>query len=1224
MLIPNSRGRIGLCLRAVLFAILLSSVALIAQSTPGAGAIRGVVIDPKGATVSGAKVAITNKATGAMVRTESSSSGDFSSGPLQPGEYRVRVSAPGAKIAELEITVRIAVISPAEVKLLAGKETEVAKISPEETLVNTQQPTVQSVLPEGLLEILPVSGRNYLDLAQLAPGVQFLDAGILDSRKLGLATVSIQGQSGRSVRYEVDGVTINDEIAGTTTQNIPASAIREFNISRSTIDLPTELTSSGAVLVSTRSGENDLHGEIFGLFRGKSGSAALPGSASAESFSREQYGARVGGALVKDKIFWFLAAERLQQNLTAAVPFAAPFDTLGTALSRPFRDLQADGRLDWQRNDNAHAFYRFTYDQVSQMGPFGGYSSLQGLREATHTPSHTLGYDFTRGIYTHSLRFEYMRMHTGVGDDSPFIATGVNNPVPGVGVSIGAPVAGNCGLSGSGAYCAGPSPFAPQLTLQSNYQVRYDGTRVTGAHLIRFGVTYDRIQGGGFSSLFFNPQLGTTGVCLPGSISAVCLTSADPTAYPADFAFLGNGSGFSTATSAYGFPGGRLGPDNRLEGYLGDNWRLRRSLMVSYGLRYSRETGRVDHELGGVPVLNQWQPGLGNPVRSPNTDFGPQAGLAWDVNGTGKTVLRIGGGVYYDTSLWSNMMLDARARSKNGMLTYTPEVCANGNASAFTWPTAVPGGNGSAIAGGAAVVTDAAANQVAPTFCGTSISAAAAPILALSSAFQSAAASGTASQPNPNYIATALSAANANGLDVFAPDFRTPRVIQMNGGFQTEVSKGTILSIDYVRTIGTHNLLIVDQNRSGSARSYNFTNALAARDAAQLAAGCAAGLGQAPCVVNNLGSVAAAQAAYSAAGLDSNSAVTGGAPCSFCAFPGITPFGVNRTGNGGGNGSLGTLDTLSTIGRSVYWGAQIRLAQHFTNPSHGIQSADFQVAYSYSKFVSQSPDQDLATPVNNNDNPLQFTGPNGMDRKHQISFGGTFQLPWLTHLSFMGHFYSPLPATLRLPELTNGGEIFASDWTGGGLASGGLPEPVKGTGIGQFMRGADTNNVQVAISNYNTHFAGKLTPAGNCLVAASNCLGAAPIPVMTTSDMSTLGWVLPTLPSLAPDAMGFPWLKTFDLRASWPIKVGDRVTVEPSASAYNIFNFANSFLPGNLAGSSLYPGPNPTLAPNGILSPSVAGGITGATLTPFRAGLQSGSFALGSPRQLEFGLKITF
>jgi len=1224
MLIPNSRGRIGLCLRAVLFAILLSSVALIAQSTPGAGAIRGVVIDPKGATVSGAKVAITNKATGAMVRTESSSSGDFSSGPLQPGEYRVRVSAPGAKIAELEITVRIAVISPAEVKLLAGKETEVAKISPEETLVNTQQPTVQSVLPEGLLEILPVSGRNYLDLAQLAPGVQFLDAGILDSRKLGLATVSIQGQSGRSVRYEVDGVTINDEIAGTTTQNIPASAIREFNISRSTIDLPTELTSSGAVLVSTRSGENDLHGEIFGLFRGKSGSAALPGSASAESFSREQYGARVGGALVKDKIFWFLAAERLQQNLTAAVPFAAPFDTLGTALSRPFRDLQADGRLDWQRNDNAHAFYRFTYDQVSQMGPFGGYSSLQGLREATHTPSHTLGYDFTRGIYTHSLRFEYTRMHTGVGDDSPFIATGVNNPVPGVGVSIGAPVAGNCGLSGSGAYCAGPSPFAPQLTLQSNYQVRYDGTRVTGAHLIRFGVTYDRIQGGGFSSLFFNPQLGTTGVCLPGSISAVCLTSADPTAYPADFAFLGNGSGFSTTTSAYGFPGGRLGPDNRLEGYLGDNWRLRRSLMVSYGLRYSRETGRVDHELGGVPVLNQWQPGLGNPVRSPNTDFGPQAGLAWDVNGTGKTVLRIGGGVYYDTSLWSNMMLDARARSKNGMLTYTPEVCANGNASAFTWPTAVPGGNGSAIAGGAAVVTDAAANQVAPTFCGTSISAAAAPILALSSAFQSAAASGTASQPNPNYIATALSAANANGLDVFAPDFRTPRVIQMNGGFQTEVSKGTILSIDYVRTIGTHNLLIVDQNRSGSARSYNFTNALAARDAAQLAAGCAAGLGQAPCVVNNLGSVAAAQAAYSAAGLDSNSAVTGGAPCSFCAFPGITPFGVNRTGNGGGNGSLGTLDTLSTIGRSVYWGAQIRLAQHFTNPSHGIQSADFQVAYSYSKFVSQSPDQDLATPVNNNDNPLQFTGPNGMDRKHQISFGGTFQLPWLTHLSFMGHFYSPLPATLRLPELTNGGEIFASDWTGGGLASGGLPEPVKGTGIGQFMRGADTNNVQVAISNYNTHFAGKLTPAGNCLVAASNCLGAAPIPVMTTSDMSTLGWVLPTLPSLAPDAMGFPWLKTFDLRASWPIKVGDRVTVEPSASAYNIFNFANSFLPGNMAGSSLYPGPNPTLAPNGILSPSVAGGITGATLTPFRAGLQSGSFALGSPRQLEFGLKITF
>jgi len=208
--------------------------------------------------------------------------------------------------------------------------------------------------------------------------------------------------------------------------------------------------------------------------------------------------------------------------------------------------------------------------------------------------------------------------------------------------------------------------------------------------------------------------------------------------------------------------------------------------------------------------------------------------------------------------------------------------------------------------------------------------------------------------------------------------------------------------------------------------------------------------------------------------------------------------------------------------------------------------------------------------------------------------------------------------------LTNGGEIFASDWIGSGLGSGAPPEPVKGTQIGQFMRGTNMSNLQTVISTYNTNFAGTLTPAGHCLVADAGCPGAAPIVVMTTSDLAALGWVMPTLPSVAQGAVGSPWLKTFDLRAAWPIKIRERVTIEPSASAYNIFNFANAYLPGNLPSGSLLPGPNPSLAPNGILAPGVVGGVTGGGLTPFRAGLQSGTYAQGAPRSLEFGLRISF
>jgi hypothetical protein len=174
--------------------------------------------------------------------------------------------------------------------------------------------------------------------------------------------------------------------------------------------------------------------------------------------------------------------------------------------------------------------------------------------------------------------------------------------------------------------------------------------------------------------------------------------------------------------------------------------------------------------------------------------------------------------------------------------------------------------------------------------------------------------------------------------------------------------------------------------------------------------------------------------------------------------------------------------------------------------------------------------------------------------------------------------------------------------------------PVPGTNLGQFQRGTDIGNLQDVINNYNTTRAGTLTPAGNQLVSSA---------VMTSADMTALGWVMPSLASVAPGAVGFPWLKSLDLKASWPIKIGERVIVEPSASIFNIFNFANEFLPGNLPGGTLG-----TLSPggnNGTLSPSSVGGVTqGINLLPYRASFQSGTYALGAPRQFEFGLRISF
>src|SRR5246127_5531542 len=299
MLNPNSRVRYERrnLLALVSLCCMVLSATLQAQSTVGTGSIQGVVNDQSGAVVSGANVTITNKATSGAIQRTTSSAGTYTSGPMQPGDYLVRVEAKGFKTAEFSVTVQVGVVSSGNVKLELGQESQVIQVQAAQVGVNTEQATVQGVLTASQIDNLPVNGRNFLDLAQLEPGVQIQDGTTFDPTKNGFSSISFQGRFGRTARIEVDGVDISDETVGTTTQNIPASSIQEFNISQSSLDLSTELTSSGAVNVTTRSGSNALHGEAFGLFRGNQIAAKLPGS-SPSPFQRQQFGGRLGGYLI--------------------------------------------------------------------------------------------------------------------------------------------------------------------------------------------------------------------------------------------------------------------------------------------------------------------------------------------------------------------------------------------------------------------------------------------------------------------------------------------------------------------------------------------------------------------------------------------------------------------------------------------------------------------------------------------------------------------------------------------------------------------------------------------------------------------------------------------------------------------------------------------------------------------------------------------------------------
>jgi Carboxypeptidase regulatory-like domain len=261
---------------AILVALLGLVVSGFSQTTVSTGGIQGTVTDPSGALVTGAIVSITNTATGETTSVKTNSAGAYTFAFLKPADYVVRIEARSFKTTRLPITVKVDQTANGNATLVVGDSSETVDVSASDLQVNTIQATVQGVLTSTQIANLPVNGRNFLDLAQLEPGVQIQDGQNFDPTKAGYSSISFGGRFGRTARIEVDGADVSDETVGTTTTDIPSSAIQEFQISQSSLDMSTELTSSGSVNVTTKSGTNNYHGEAFGQFRDSSLGALLP------------------------------------------------------------------------------------------------------------------------------------------------------------------------------------------------------------------------------------------------------------------------------------------------------------------------------------------------------------------------------------------------------------------------------------------------------------------------------------------------------------------------------------------------------------------------------------------------------------------------------------------------------------------------------------------------------------------------------------------------------------------------------------------------------------------------------------------------------------------------------------------------------------------------------------------------------------------------------------
>jgi len=1156
---------------AVFFLVLLTLFSVLpqpafAQTTISTGSIQGTITDQSGAVLGGAKVTITNKGTGQAITVQTTSAGTYTSGALSPGDYKIRIEAKSFKTVEAPVVVQVGVTAPGNFRLQVGQESQIVEVQGSGVQVNTEQATVQGVLTPEQIENLPINGRNFLDLAQLEPGVQIQDGGNFDPTKNGFSSISFGGRFGRTARIEVDGVDISDETVGTTTQNVPQSAIQEFSTGESMLDLSTELTSSGSVNVTTKSGTNSIHGEGFYFFRDQSLDANLP-NASHNPFQRNQYGGDIGGPIIKDKLFFFIDGEHNKQDLLDPVVPQSPFGAFVGSFNSPFRETELLGKLDWNISGSYKLFYRFSFDQNKSVLPFVP-NSFQPFANVNHTPSHAVGLDFTTGNYTHSIRFAYMKFRNGITD--AVTGTSIYDPFPGIEFAIGQDPF--CLTAGVDQLCTGPNILAPQATIQSNHQFKYDGSRALRSHVLRYGASFNHVQGGGFAKFFaIAPSVGSS---LTDCQATAGCNPADPATYPVINVLMGNGQGFSSEKPAFGFPAGGLGPDNRFAWYFGDSWKLKPNITLTYGIRYVRDTGRTDSDLPPIPELNQFGPGLGNRVRQPNKNFAPQLGIAWDPHSSGKTVFRGGIGLFYENSVWNNNLFDRPGRLQKGLFLAEAGGCAG--------PT-----------GGIVTLPNGQTQDWSP-ICGHPVGAVASQIAVFQQQYQSATlAAGAAS--NINFIGTTLAdASNATGTNLFAPNYITPRSVQMNFGLQHEFRKGLVFTADYLRNIGTHNLLSVDTNHVGAARTLDPNAALAAISATNSSFGCGPGTASADinCAINN----GALIFDYAANGLDSGDNVCFGFPC-----PGVAAFpGVNK--------ALGTNQMLFPIGRSVYNGLQLSLKQDMHNPVRGLNYLNLQVSYALSRYVSTALDSDFINFSTDNDNPLKYVGPNGLDRTHQLSFGSVMDVPANFRVSFIGHFYSPLPVTLILPPPGSAG-IFQTDWTGDGtgdgslVSSGGTGDVLPGTNIGSFGRSVTAQNINNKINNFNTNFAGNPTPAGQALINAN---------LFTLGQLQSLQGVMQQLPSAPPNEAGMGWLKDFDLSLSWAYKVKERVELRPGVSFYNLFNFAN------------FNGPNNPLS--GFLdgSSGSVNGTSGVQPNANRLGLGSGVFGLGAPRVSEFTLKLTF
>ena len=661
----------------------LISCAAFAQSQANTGSIEGVVTDPSGSAVPNAEVTLLNLGTNFTRILKTDAEGRFRGVLLPLGPYKVTAKAPnfGTLVREgldLAVGQSISLQLPLSV---SGVEQTVS-VTGEAPILETSRVESSTYLDQRSIRDLPNNGRNFLSLVPLTPGVSIVQGPDGDE-------ISINGQKGINNNISIDGADNNNPFFGEQRGGqrpaftVSLDAIKEFQVVADSAPAEFGRSSGGFINVVTKSGTNDIHGTAHEFQKWTGLTSRLSNGTRLSAFSQEQFGGTLGGAIRKNKLFYFGAYDQQfftqtkQNNASRIDPtlvnfFATKLGDPGEngPITRENNALATLGKIDWYINDKNLFTARYNYAHSRQ--PNGTFDVEQWGRSAN-----ALEIDFSNSISTqlnttitastlNELRFQWAREDRPRYYSGPSLP-GQSRPFPDTGIDFG------------GQYRFGEPFFIPTQDHDTRVQFNDNLSLIRGAHSFKIGGEVNRTATSqvfiGFANgryIFDSVQgfmnyvnIGPKFVeCSNGSTNnnGICPAGTKITG-PLELFLQFAGVGGKTVQQA----GGQTLPQLEPALFAQDKWQVRPGLTLSYGLRWDAQ---IEPDPLTPPSQVFFSKFIGKPgfpsngtIPSSWKQFQPRLGVVWDPTGKGKTLLRLGAGIYYARTPGLDF---ASTRSTNG------------------------------------------------------------------------------------------------------------------------------------------------------------------------------------------------------------------------------------------------------------------------------------------------------------------------------------------------------------------------------------------------------------------------------------------------------------------------------------------------------------------------------------------------------------------------------